>query len=373
MFALKLFKKHSLYKEASFTKKRITHKDIVPIIFKHKPLFEIEKQGKSFEKREIYSLKIGFGKTKVLLWSQMHGNESTATQAIFDILNFFSNPQNLQQEADNILKKCTLYFLPMLNPDGAENYTRRNAQGIDINRDALRLEAYESKILMNIRDKINAEFGFNLHDQDVWYSAGDTKFPASISFLAPAYNFEKRINNTRKKSMQLIVSMFEMLQEFIPNQVAKYDDAFMPNAFGDNIQKKGTSTILIESGGYRNDIEKQFIRKLNFVSILHSLKNISEQSFQNENLEKYENIPYNKKNKFFDYLIRNAVIIGKFGKYNADIGIRHKAEKTKDVYIIDDIGDLSYNFGFEEIDLKSKCEIIASIKENAEAIISHFF
>ena len=36
-----------------------------------------------------------------------------------------------------ILSALTLYVVPMLNPDGAERYQRRNAQNIDLNRDAL--------------------------------------------------------------------------------------------------------------------------------------------------------------------------------------------------------------------------------------------
>ena len=34
-------------------------------------------------------------------------------------------------------------MVPMLNPDGAERFQRRNAQGIDINRDALLLQSPE--------------------------------------------------------------------------------------------------------------------------------------------------------------------------------------------------------------------------------------
>ncbi|GAH27551.1 unnamed protein product, partial [marine sediment metagenome] len=58
------------------------------------------------------------------------------------------------------------------------------------------------------------------------------------------------------------------IQKYAPGQVGRYNDDFEPRAFGDNIQKWGTSTILIESGGFQNDTEKQEIRKLNYVSIL---------------------------------------------------------------------------------------------------------
>ena len=373
MFAKQLFDTYNSFKEKSLNHKRIKHKDILPLIFKRSEKFQVKEIGKSVEGREIFLLKIGNGKTTVMLWSQMHGDESTATQALFDIFNFFEKSDDFKIEKNEILQKCTLYFIPMLNPDGAERFQRRNSQGIDINRDALRLEAPESKILMNLRDELNADFGFNLHDQDIWYASGNTKFPATLSFLAPTYNAEKEINEIRKQSMQLIASINNMLQELIPNQTTKYDDGFMPNAFGDNIQKKGTSTILIESGGFYNDPEKQIVRKMNFISILHALKIISNKSYENEDISSYNQIPFNKKNKLFDYILRNAIIAGEFGDYKADIGVRNKALIDKDIFIIDDIGDLSQNFAFKEIDLKNEKFKFTAIGENAQLIINKYF
>jgi len=371
--AKKLFDNYDNFKEDGLNHRRIKHKDIIPLIFKRTSNFKVEEIGKSYEGREIFLLKIGEGNTKIMLWSQMHGDESTATQALFDIFNLFENSNDFENEISKILKECTLYFVPMLNPDGAERFIRRNAQSIDINRDALRLEAPESKILMKLRDELDADFGFNLHDQDAWYSAGDTKFPATLSFLAPTFNFEKEINETRKKSMHVIVSMRNMLQEYIPKQTAKYDDGFMPTAFGDNIQKKGTSTILIESGAYANDTEKQFVRKLNFVSILHALYSISNKSYEKEDVESYHNIPFNKKNKLFDYILRNAIIDGEYGKYKSDIGIRRIPSTKNDTLIIDDIGDLSQNYAFNEINLKDKHVKRFKIGDNANFLIEPFF
>lgn len=372
-FALQLFKTYNFYKESSLKHRRFKHKDILPLITERKSLvFDVKKAGKSFEGRDIFLLKTGKGETKILLWSQMHGNEPTATQALFDIFNFFENPAELKSEADEILQNCTLYFIPMLNPDGVEGYQRRNAQEIDINRDALRLEAPESKILMNIRDETEADFGFNLHDQDIWYAAGNSKNPATLSFLAPAYNTERETDERRKRSMMVIVSINRMLQSFIPNKTAKYNDDFMPTAFGDNIQKRGTSTILIESGGYYNDPERQFVRKLNFTGILHALKVISDKSFMNENSDSYYNIPFNNKNKLFDYIFRNALINSESGEYRADIGIRSQSLPDKDIFVVDDIGDLSQNSGYIEKDMKAENILKVKIGDVAESLINEF-
>ena len=131
-----------------------------------------------------------------------------------------------------------------------------------------------------MRDSLDAEFGFNLHDQSRYYNAERTAKPATISYLAPAYNYEKEVNEVRANAMKVIVHMNSILQKYAPGQVGRYNDDFEPRAFGDNIQKWGTSAILIESGGYYNDPEKQFIRQLNFMSILSAIFVIGNETYK---------------------------------------------------------------------------------------------
>ena len=150
-------------------------------------LFTATPVGRSAEGRTISMLKLGAGKTTVLLWSQMHGDESTATMAIMDILKFFS------QEPDHIvtrsvLSRLNLLMIPMLNPDGAERFQRRTAESIDMNRDALMLRTPEARILKETRDTYRPHFAFNLHDQDPRYSVGQTQNVSAIALLAPAYD-----------------------------------------------------------------------------------------------------------------------------------------------------------------------------------------
>ncbi|KAB2843313.1 MAG: peptidase M14, partial [Melioribacteraceae bacterium] len=178
------------YKELLINCRRFTHKDLLSLIKKIKtnPKFEIASVGKSLENRDIFLIKIGTGETKVLSWSQMHGDESTATMALFDLFNFFSADDKFNNFRNELLEKTTLYFIPMLNPDGAEKFERTNALNIDLNRDALRLQFPESQTLKLMRDEIKPEFGFNLHDQNTRYSAGNSFKTATISMLAPPFN-----------------------------------------------------------------------------------------------------------------------------------------------------------------------------------------
>ncbi|MGS0528184.1 M14 family zinc carboxypeptidase [Zobellia nedashkovskayae] len=236
---------------------------------------------------------------------------------IFSI--FFDSP-DFKAEKQEILANCTLHFLPMLNPDGAEVFRRRNRLGIDINRDALRLQSPEGQTLKRVRDSLDADFGFNLHDQSTYYNAERTEKPATISYLAPAYNYEKDINEKRGNAMKVIVFMNNIIQKYAQGQVGRYNDDFEPRAFGDNIQKWGTSTILIESGGYLGDVEKQEIRKLNYVSILAAIYSIATENYKEIALEEYEKIPENDR-KLFDLKIENATysLLGK--DYILDIGM----------------------------------------------------
>lgn len=351
-----LYETYEDYKESSIGKRRIKHADIQPLIqkFKANPKFEVQKVGESIQGRDLHLISIGSGDSNIFLWSQMHGDEPTATQAIFDILNFLDAPE-FQEEKEAILSKLKLHFLPMLNPDGAEVFTRRNALGIDINRDALRLQSPEGQTLKRLRDSLDADFGFNLHDQSKYYNAERTEKPATISYLATAYNYEKDINEVRANAMKVIVFMDRIIQNYAPGQVGRYSDDFEPRAFGDNIAKWGTSLILIESGGYPGDPEKQEIRKLNYVSILSALYTIANESFKSIPIEDYEKIPSNDR-MLFDLKIENLTyeLLGDayildLGIYNQEVDLKNHNEYYYKSTVADQ-GDLSTYYAYKTFD-----------------------
>lgn len=346
------------FKEASITHRRFKHQDIQPLIerLKGEEGFRVKKLGESIEGRSISIVSIGSGETSVLLWSQMHGNEPTATMAIMDIFNFFQEEAGFEELKARIKQDLTLHFIPMLNPDGAERYQRRNANGVDLNRDALRLQNPEAQILKHIRDSLDADWGFNLHDQGKYYAAGPTEYTASISVLAPAFNYNKDINGNRANAMQLIGVMHEVLQAHIPNRIGRYNDDFEPRAFGDNIQKWGTRTILIESGGYPNDPEKQVLRKMNFLILMEAFSAISDEAYRDIPLRVYESIPFNSYNHLHDLILRKVPVPKDGQTYTLDLGIRRfevEYEKNSKYFLrssIQDIGDLSTSHAYEEFD-----------------------
>lgn len=355
-FTERFYETYEQYREASLDNRRIKHQDLQPLINRiaAREGYTVQPVGRSIEGRPLRLISLGSGETDVFLWSQMHGNEPTATQAIFDILNFLSS-SDFAEEKTELLSKVTLHFLPMLNPDGAERFQRRNTLGIDINRDALRLQSPEGRTLKRVRDSLQAEFGFNLHDQSTYYNAERTEKPATISYLAPAYNYEKDVNEVRLRAIKVIGYMNRIIQRYAPGQVGRYNDDFEPRAFGDNIQKWGTSAILIESGGFPDDVEKQEIRKLNYVSILSAIYAIASGSYAEVPVSAYEDIPENDR-KLFDLKIEGVTYPLMGQEYLMDFGI-HRLEVDyeghEDFWYssrIVDMGDLSTYYGYERVD-----------------------
>ena len=293
------------YKEQKIKGRRITLESILPLI--NKIGFNKSVLGYSFLKRPIYKITVGTGKIKVLIWSQMHGNECTGTKSVFDLLNFFAEPLEFKESSEAILKHCTLAIIPMLNPDGAEAFTRENAQNIDLNRDAIDLKAPESKLLNTFIHNFKPNFCFNLHDQRDLFSVGKEHHPATLSFLAPSEDVSRAVTKGRKKTMEIIVAMNNALKPYITNQIGRFTDEFYPTATGDNFQKAGFNTILIEAGHFPLDFDREETRKYNFLALISGLGAISTKI--RPNYKSYFEIPINEK-KNFEIVLSNVVYKG---------------------------------------------------------------
>ena len=194
--AQKLHDAHATYRETTLTQRRFKHKDVQALLDKAQRQSALRNYQMSANPSKAGTsdmVKVGHGPHKALLWTQMHGDEPTATMAVFDILNFLEGKNDdFAVLRTQLLDSLTLYIVPMLNPDGAERYQRRTAQGIDMNRDALYLQTPEGRILKELQQTLQPEYGFNLHDQSPRYSAGRSGNVATISFLATAYDYDRK-------------------------------------------------------------------------------------------------------------------------------------------------------------------------------------
>lgn len=336
------------YREPSVTGRYIALHHIEPTLLSLKQQGNVTELGKSVLGKPIYVYRNGVGKIRVMMWSQMHGNESTTTKAVFDLFHF------LDSEAGKEFKeKFTFCIIPMLNPDGAEVWTRNNANDVDLNRDSQNLTQPESQILRKCLEDFKPDLCFNLHDQRTIFGVKGTKNPATISFLAPSYNEEKEINQNRKKAMEVISFMNEELQKHIPGQVGRFDDGFNINCIGDTVQHLGIPTILIEAGHYPNDYQREITREYVFMALLVGLDNFNlNKDFDAKYLE-YFNISSNMiffsdvfyKNIKFNY--DNKQIITNFA-----VQFSEKVERGEIIFeaFINEVGNLEGVSGHFEFD-----------------------
>jgi len=329
-------------------------------------IFKVDIIGKSVKDKPVYSINFGKGSFRVLLWSQMHGNESTTTKAVLDLMNAMNNKQK-----DHWLDYFTFCFIPILNPDGAEAYTRVNANAVDLNRDSYDLSQPESKILRKTFDEFKPHLALNMHDQRTIFSAGPEEYPATVSFLAPSYNDECSVNDTRFFAMQLIAGMHEVLKERIPNQIGRFDDAFNINCIGDMFTYLNVPTILFEAGHFQNDYHRDMTRDIISESLCVLLDSIITGSYRKFKLEDYFAIPENEKN-FVDIIIENHHTTDEEFKKHKKLPVLFKESlingQIQFIPVLDFISAPDYKYGhivlnFSGLEINNEKDIQNLIKE----------
>lgn len=321
-------------------------------------LFQMSKVGESVEGRPIYHVRVGAGPFAVLMWSQMHGDEPTATSALLDLFEYLRRHRT-DAAVQRMLAALTLHVIPMLNPDGAERFQRRNAQSIDINRDALRLQTPEGRILKEVRDRFGPRIGFNLHNQAWRTTVGKPPKPASISLLSVAYDEARSENAGRVLTKKVCAVIRDALEPFAPGQIGRYDDEFEVRAFGDNVTLWGTPVVLIETGPWPAPEPDPPLVRLNFIALASALDALANGRVERADPGRYESLPTNESRGFY-VMVRNATVINGAGvpPFVADIGLvanrrvrevqgRRELQLTMS---IEDLGDLRTSGSLTTID-----------------------
>jgi zinc carboxypeptidase len=338
------------YKEASLYGRYITLADIEPLLEKYDTEEQLSVIGHSVLGKPIYSCDIGYGTTKILLWSQMHGNESTTTKALFDLMAYLDGNSETAKE---LLQNFTFRCIPMLNPDGAALYTRENFNKADLNRDAFHLLQPESRALRAAFDSFKPDYCYNLHDQRTIFGAGDTGKPATVSFLAPAYNENRDTNEVRAKAMHVIAAMNNELQQYIPGQIGRFDDSFNNYCVGDTFQYLNVPTILFEAGHFPNDYQREQTRKFIFIALIAGLRHIHENVIVSNEIHEYLNIPQNKV-IFYDFVYKNIKVNYDSNKIITNFALQYREELVEGkicfVACFAEIGSLDNYFGHFEYD-----------------------
>ena len=331
----------------------VRHKDLQKYLEGLKKIgLKVDEVGRSYANREIYQVEFGKGPLKVFLWSQMHGDEPTATSALIDMFTVLQKNRD-KEWVKKIEESITIRAVPMLNPDGAEFYQRRNLQGIDINRDAQSLQTPEANLLKKLRDEWSPQIGFNLHNQNALTTAGQTGNQAAISFLVVYGDAAKTTSEGHERNKRVVSAMIAAIQPHIPGHIGRYGDEWTPTAFGDNFSAWGTPVILIETGALHGK-DEMFLVKINFIAILTALKSIADGTEKNFSPTAYEMLPNNSSGLLYYFIFRNATVVDRSKPdvtTAADIAInieRRRAEFVAPAYIRH-VGSLSSYFGLSEL------------------------
>jgi beta-lactamase class A len=335
-----LHQRHAL---AAIATRRFTHQrfwDALGPVVEVASSIERQEVGRSAEGRPIHLLRYGRGPTRVLLWSQMHGDEPTATMALADLFHFLAREPS-HPLARRLAEQLTILAVPMLNPDGAERHQRRNAQGIDINRDARALVTSEARVLAALHEAHRPAYGFNLHDQNVRTRVGRSDRLAAIALLAPSPGAAHAGAENFRLAQLLAAAIRRGVEPIVAGHIARYDDTFNPRAFGDLMQQWGTSTVLIETGGWPADPEKQYLRRATFIAILTGLDAIATGSHLAADPAWYVALPPNGRAVNDLLLLGGEVVVpGLAAPYRADIAIDYDDALARTGGRIVDVGDL---------------------------------
>lgn len=349
-----LFDSYESYKESRITKRFIPLNLWNELLekWRHSTYLKINEIGKTYEGEAIHEIIWGKGPIQIAAWSQMHGDEATATMALTDVYKFLTKSCQVDEKLwETLHENITFHCIPFLNKDGAKRWQRETALGIDMNRDARTLHTPEAKILSNWVDRIKPVFSFNLHDQNRLYSSGKSPYQTKIALLATAADEENTWTPSRIRAGKLANYLSEKLLPHIGQHLAKWSDDYEPRAFGDTFQARGYGLILFEAGGMQWDIEKQYLRKLTACMLLDSLRLIASNAWENQSLTTYSSLPTNEKS-IGDIKIKKAPLTTD-GNTRADLLFNLKetlnGQDIQYTWILEDIGDLSHIYGLTEI------------------------
>lgn len=156
-------------KTPAFSKKGFTNYDdmmsfLNSIIEKHPDIVTLSFIGESQKKKKIPMLVLNRnnGQEKIKVWFQggLHGDEPASTESMLYLFDKILNDPTYSY----LLDKITLAIMPMANIDGYEKQDRYAANGLDLNRDQVKLLAPESNYLKQAFTNFGAEVAIDFHE-----------------------------------------------------------------------------------------------------------------------------------------------------------------------------------------------------------------
>lgn len=106
---------------------------------------------------------------RVLVLCRQHGDEPVSTEAALQVIGRFARGD---RRIGAGLENTQLLIVPMVNPDGAERFTRENAKGVDLNRDWTRRSQPETRAVANLYTRMAPQVVLDEHEWTASDSCG---------------------------------------------------------------------------------------------------------------------------------------------------------------------------------------------------------
>ncbi len=332
------------------------------------PWLTVHNVGRSGQGRPLRTITFGEGPTDLLLWSQMHGDEATATRALADLVGFFAARDDLDLH-QRLRQHLRITMLPMLNPDGAEAHQRETADGIDVNRDGARLASPEARALAEVRELLQPAFGFNLHDQDVRRRAGPDGDQVALAFLAPPVDVQDTWAPVRARARQLAATMAAAALDALPGRVARWSEEYEPRAFGECFQHAGTSTVLVETGALPDDPDKERLRTYLSTLFLTTFDRMADGSWEQTDPEVYHDLPLNHSVLHDLHLTRGTVVVGD-RETPADVALLFDDPVAHEAPRLAELGDLGTATALETVDCTGRWVIVTAQSKRSPGAVA---
>jgi hypothetical protein len=143
-----------------------------------------------------------------------------------------------------------------------------------------------------------------------------------MSLLAPAFDEARSDNPGRLLAKKVCAVIRDAVEPLAPGQLGRYSDAFEVRAFGDNMGRWGTPTVLIETGPWPSAEPDAPLLRLNFVALVSALEALASGRAEQADLARYDSIPLNDSKGLLQVLIREAHVFGEAGEaFVADLGV----------------------------------------------------
>ncbi len=339
---ISIWEEYDHYKIRSVIPGRLSYGEVVETLSRlhreHPADISLLPLANSVEGRPIHRVDVGRGPTRILLWSQMHGDEPTHTVVLLELLHALFGPAN-PDWAQRILSQCALTMVPMLNPDGAVRWSRFNAQTIDINRDARRLATPEGQALHQLVAENSFDFAFNLHNQSR-HSTVDGVRLASVSLLVPPLDEEETVTPWVHRAKSVAGQFVRAVRPYCSSLISRYDAGYMPRCFGEWVQSQRVSTLLVEAGGIPANADTLWLTRVHFCGLVAALYAIATHNLDDDCVRDYLALPRSSSERSFDLLIRHVLMPHAVGRAAIDIGVNFESDAPSCVGTISDLGDL---------------------------------